>query len=75
MTAQVSTVLPMTRSLLAPANLLVPYDSAVRRPPELLPYQTGFDDGDPSRPFARYSLTQKRGQARFVPGLSTTIAG
>ena len=71
----VSTEPLMTKSQLAPANMPVPYAAVFRRPPELLPYETGFDDGDPSRPFARYALTQKLGQARFVPGLATTIAG
>ncbi|WP_105035589.1 multicopper oxidase family protein [Cryobacterium aureum] len=71
----VSTTPLMTKSQLAPANMPVPYAGVFRRPPELLPYQTGFDDGDPSRPFARYALTQKLGQAQFVPGLSTTVAG
>ncbi|GAB16392.1 putative multicopper oxidase [Arthrobacter globiformis NBRC 12137] len=65
----------ITRSQLAPANMPVPYTALFRRPPELVPYQTGFDGGDPARPFARYALTQKLGQARFVPGLYTTVAG
>ncbi|MCY7405515.1 MAG: multicopper oxidase domain-containing protein, partial [Cryobacterium sp.] len=56
-------------------NMPVPYAGVFRRPPELMPYQTGFDDGDPSRPYARYALTQKLGQAPFVPGLLTTVAG
>ena len=73
--APVATAPLMTKSLLAPANMPVPYTGVFRRPPELLPYQTGFDDGDPSRPFARCALTQKLGQAQFVPGLSTTVAG
>lgn len=71
----VSTVPLMTQSQLAPQNMPVPYAGVFRRPPELMPYQTGFDDGDPTRPFARYALTQKLGQAQFVPGLSTTVAG
>ncbi len=53
----------------------VPYAGVFRRPPELVPFQTGFDGGDPARPFARYALTQKLGRARFVPGLDTTVAG
>ena len=65
----------ITRSQLAPANMPVPYRALFRRPPELVPYQTGFDGGDPARPFARFALTQKLGQAQFVPGLSTTVAG
>lgn len=71
----VSTAPLLTKSQLAPANMPVPYAGVFRRPPELVPYQTGFDDGDPSRPFARYALTQKLGQAQFVPGLATTVAG
>jgi len=65
----------ITKSQLAPANMPVPYAGVFRRPPELVPYQTGFDDGDPARPFARYALTQKLGQAQLVPGLFTTVAG
>ena len=53
----------------------VPYAGVFRRPPELVPFQTGFDGGDPARPFARYALTQKLGQAHFLPGLNTTVAG
>jgi len=64
-----------TRSMLATANTPIPFQAPFRRPPELAPFATGFDDGDPSRPFARYALTQKHGQAQIVPGLSTTIAG
>lgn len=70
-----TTTLPPVASLLAPQNMPVPYAGVFRRPPELLPFDTGFDDGDPARPFARYALTQKLGQASFVPGLSTTVAG
>ena len=64
-----------TSSLLAPQNMPVPYSGVFRRPPELLPYETGFDDGDPARPYERFALTQKLGQAQLVPGLLTTIAG
>ncbi|HSP52603.1 MAG TPA: multicopper oxidase domain-containing protein [Cryobacterium sp.] len=64
-----------TTSLLAPQNMPVPYAGVFRRPPELLPYESGFDNGDPTRPFERFALTQKLGQAQLVPGLSTTIAG
>lgn len=66
---------PVTASLLAPQNMPVPYAGVFRRPPELVPFQTGFDGGDPARPFARYALTQKLGQAHFLPGLNTTVAG
>jgi len=66
---------PLTGSLLAPQNMPVPYAGVFRRPPVLMPFATGFDNGDPMRPYARYALTQKLGQAQFVPGLLTTIAG
>ncbi len=69
------TLPPAPASTLAPANTPVPYAGVFRRPPELVPYETGFDDGDPARPFARYALTQKLGTAQLVPGLSTTLAG
>lgn len=62
-------------SQLAPQNTPVPYAGVFRRPPELQPYATGFDDGDPSRPFARFAITEQLGQAQIVPGLSTTVAG
>lgn len=61
-------------SQLAPQNTPVPYAGVFRRPPELKPYATGFDGGDPARPFARYAVTQKLGQAQLLPGLSTTVA-
>ncbi|TFC77846.1 multicopper oxidase family protein [Cryobacterium cheniae] len=64
-----------TTSLLAPQNMPVPYAGVFARPPELLPYESGFDDGDPARPYERFALTQKLGQAQLVPGLLTTIAG
>ena len=66
---------PITSSQLAPQNTPIPYAGIFRRPPVLAPFATGFDDGDPARPFARYALTQKLGQAQFVPGLKTTLAG
>src|SRR5687767_7534940 len=60
-------------SRLAPANMPVPYAATFRRPPELVPYSTGRDsDG---RPFAKYSLSQRLGQAQIARGLFTTIAG
>ena len=64
---------PPTASLLAPPNFPIPFAGVFRRPPELMPFESGFDDGDPARPYARYALTQKLGQAQFVPGLSTTV--
>ena len=65
----------LNASQLAPKNMPVPYAGVFRRPPELRPFETGFDDGDPSRPYERYALTQQLGQAQIVPGLSTTVAG
>ena len=70
-----TTTEPISRSQLAPQNTPVPYRGVFRRPPELVPFQRGFDGGDPRRPFERYALTQKLGQARILPGLSTTLAG
>lgn len=62
-----------TPSKLAPKNTPVPYTATFRRPPELVPFSTGRDaDG---QPFAKYSLTQKLGQAQIAPGLSTALAG
>lgn len=62
-----------TPSKLAPKNTPVPYAAAFRRPPTLIPYETGRDpDG---QLFAKYSLSQKLGQAQIAPGLSTTLAG
>jgi FtsP/CotA-like multicopper oxidase with cupredoxin domain len=66
---------PISRSQLAPQNTPVPFRGVFRRPPELVPFQRGFDGGDPRRPFERYALTQKLGQARILPGLSTILAG
>ena len=66
---------PPTASLLAPPNFPIPFAGVFRRPPELMPFESGFDDGDPARPYARYALTQRLGQAQFVPGLNTTVAG
>jgi len=65
----------ITKSQLAAANMPVPFAGVFRRPPELTPFATGFDDGDPARPFERYALTQMLGRAQFVPGLFTTVAG
>ena len=70
-----ATTEPISRSQLAPQNTPVPFRGVFRRPPELVPFQRGFDGGDPRRPFERYALTQKLGQARILPGLSTTLAG
>jgi FtsP/CotA-like multicopper oxidase with cupredoxin domain len=62
-------------SKLAPQNTPVPYAGVFLRPPVLKPFQSGFDGGDPRRPFERYALTTRLGQAQFLPGLSTTVAG
>jgi spore coat protein A, manganese oxidase len=56
-------------------NTPVPFRGVFARPPELEPFETGFDDGDPSRPFARFAVTAQLARANIVPGLSTTIAG
>jgi len=60
---------------LAPANTPVPFAGVFARPPELAPFETGFDDGDPSRPFARFAVTAQIGLAHILPGLTTRIAG
>jgi spore coat protein A, manganese oxidase len=60
---------------LAPANTPVPYRGVFRRPPELLPYATTFDDGDPNRPVDHFALTQRLGRMQILPGLTTTVAG
>ena len=62
-------------SRLAPRNRPVPFAAMFQRPPELTPFETGFDDGDPGRPFARFALTARLGQLDILPGLSTTVAG
>ena len=61
--------------LLAPQNTPVPYAGIFLRPPELTPFEVGFDDGDPTRPYARYAVTAQLGRAPILPGLSTTVAG
>ena len=43
--------------LLAPQNTPVPYAGIFLRPPELTPFEVGFDAGDPTRPYARYAVT------------------
>ena len=60
---------------LAPQNTPTPFAGVFARPPELQPFETGFDEGDPQRPFARYAVTTQVGQARILPGLTTRIAG
>ncbi len=62
-------------STLARQNTPAPFAATFQRPPELTPYERGFDDGDPRRPFARFALTARLGQLSILPGLSTTVAG
>ncbi|MEV6492422.1 multicopper oxidase domain-containing protein [Actinoplanes sp. NPDC051633] len=59
-------------SRLATKNTPTPFTTMFRRPPVLVPSETGEDE---KGPFARYCLTQKFGQAGIVPGLLTTVAG
>ena len=61
--------------LLAARNTPVPFAGVFVRPPELTPFETGFDGGDPTRPFARFEVTAQLGRAQILPGLTTTIAG
>src|ERR1700754_4853674 len=61
--------------LLATRNTPVPFAGVFMRPPELTPFATGFDEGDPTRPFARFAVTAQLGRAQILPGLTTTIAG
>jgi FtsP/CotA-like multicopper oxidase with cupredoxin domain len=60
---------------LAAQNTPIPFAGVFQRPPELEPFETGFDDGDPGRPFTRFAVTAQFAQARILPGLSTRIAG
>jgi FtsP/CotA-like multicopper oxidase with cupredoxin domain len=57
---------------LAKKNQPVPYTNMFRRPPILMPNETGEDE---QGKFAKFRLTQKLGQASLVPGLITTVAG
>ena len=57
---------------LAPRNTPVPFAGVFVRPPELKPYEVGVDDAGP---FAKFAITAQLGQARILPGLSTTVAG
>jgi FtsP/CotA-like multicopper oxidase with cupredoxin domain len=59
-------------SKLASKNTPVPYANLFRRPPVLMPTQTGEDE---KGKFAKFCLTQKMGQASMLPGLFTTVAG
>ena len=68
-----TTTSAVSPSRLAPGNMPVPFRAVFRRPPELIPYATGVDaDG---QPFAKYSVSQRLGQAQIANGLPTTIAG
>ena len=57
---------------LAPRNTPVPFAGVFVRPPALKPYEVGVDDAGP---FAKFAITAQLGQARILPGLSTTVAG
>ena len=57
---------------LAPRNTPVPFAGVFVRPPELKPYEVGVDDAGP---FAKFAITAQLGQARILPGLSTTVSG
>jgi spore coat protein A len=59
-------------SKLAPKNTPVPYTNLFRRPPVLMPTETGEDE---KGKFAKFRLTEKLGQASMVPGLLTRVAG
>jgi spore coat protein A, manganese oxidase len=53
-------------------HLPVPYTAVFRRPPVLLPYQSGEDAAGR---FERYAVTEKLGRQRILPGVDTTVAG
>jgi len=59
-------------STLSPANTPVLYANLFRRPPVLMPVETGQDA---QGKYAKYRLTQKVGQQNIVPNLLTTVAG
>jgi spore coat protein A len=59
--------------LSTPSQILpVPYAAVFRRPPVLLPYQTGEDAAGR---FERYAVTERIGRQRILPGVDTTVAG
>ncbi|HET7474926.1 MAG TPA: multicopper oxidase domain-containing protein [Dermatophilaceae bacterium] len=64
-----------TGSSLAAKNTPVPYRGTFVRPPELQPYETVFEGGDPSRPIQHFAVDQQLGLAHILPGLTTTVAG
>jgi len=70
-----ATALSGAASQLAPQNTPVPYAGVFRRPPELMPYATTFDGGDPTRPVDHFAITQHLGRVQILPGLSTPVAG
>jgi spore coat protein A len=57
---------------LAKKNTPTPYTNLFRRPPILMPTETGVDEHGK---FAKFRLTQKLGRQSIVPGLLTTVAG
>ncbi|HEY7273055.1 MAG TPA: multicopper oxidase domain-containing protein [Actinoplanes sp.] len=59
-------------SKLASKNTPVPFTNLFRRPPVLMPTETGEDERGR---FAKYRITQKVGRQSIVPGLLTTVAG
>src|SRR6478672_2459423 len=73
--AEAATTEPISQSRLAPQNTPVPYRGVFRRPPELVPYATTYDGGDPGRPVDHFALTEQLGRAQILPGLSTPVAG
>jgi spore coat protein A len=59
-------------SKLSSKNTPVPYQNLFRRPPVLMPTETGQDE---KGKFAKFRLTQKLGTQSIVPGLLTRVAG
>jgi spore coat protein A len=49
-----------------------PYNGVFRRPPVLLPYQTGQDA---LGRYERYAVTERVGSQRMIPGVDTRVAG
>jgi spore coat protein A len=58
-------------SKLASKNTPVPFANLFRRPPVLMPTETGVDE---QGKFAKYRIAEKLGQQSIVPGLLTTVA-
>ncbi|MGI8683053.1 MAG: multicopper oxidase family protein [Mycobacteriales bacterium] len=61
-----------TPSRAAGADIPPPYGAAFRRPPVLLPYETGTGERGP---FAKYTVTETAGRPKVLPGLSTAVYG